>query len=108
MSEERDLFIDNFLVRIHFIIEMIQWTGLAPWEFEFPFPGSLKERRTQTARRAGVREGAQQKRGEGAGPARISVEIVEPAFEVRVVSEQTCAACPVPRKCRTTLAPRIL
>jgi len=20
---------------------MIKWTGLAPWEFEFPFPGSL-------------------------------------------------------------------
>jgi len=28
------------LVRIHFIIEMIRWTGLAPWEFEFPFPSS--------------------------------------------------------------------
>ena len=27
--------------RIHFIIVMIRWTGLAPWEFEFPFPGSL-------------------------------------------------------------------
>jgi len=23
------------------IIVMIKWTGLAPWEFEFPFPGSL-------------------------------------------------------------------
>ena len=23
------------------IIEMIWWTGLAPWVFEFPFPGSL-------------------------------------------------------------------
>ena len=22
-------------------IEMIWWTGLAPWGFEFPFPGSL-------------------------------------------------------------------
>ena len=31
----------RLLVRIHFIIEMIWWTGLAPWEFEFPFPGSL-------------------------------------------------------------------
>jgi len=29
------------LVRIHFIIVMIRWTGLAPWEFGFPFPGSL-------------------------------------------------------------------
>ena len=26
------------LVRIHFIIVMIRWTGLTPWEFEFPFP----------------------------------------------------------------------
>ena len=24
------------LVRIHFIIVMIWWTGLAPWECEFP------------------------------------------------------------------------
>ena len=34
-------FIENLLVRIHLIIEMIWWTGLAPWEFEFPCPGSL-------------------------------------------------------------------
>ena len=32
---EREFFIDNLLVRIHFIIVMIRWTGLAPWEFEF-------------------------------------------------------------------------
>jgi len=38
---EREFFIDNLLVRIHLIIEMIWWTGLATWEFEFPFPGSL-------------------------------------------------------------------
>ena len=38
---EREFFIDNLLVRIHFIIVMIRWTGLAPWELEFPFPGSL-------------------------------------------------------------------
>ena len=38
---ERELFIDNLLVRIHFIIVMIRWTGLAPWEFEFLFPGSF-------------------------------------------------------------------
>ena len=37
----REFFIDNLLVRIHFIIVMIRWTGLAPREFEFPFPGSL-------------------------------------------------------------------
>ena len=38
---EREFFIDNLLVRIHFIIVMLSWTGLARWEFEFPFPGSL-------------------------------------------------------------------
>jgi len=36
-----EFFIGNLLVRIHFIIAMIRWTGLAPWEFEFHFPGSL-------------------------------------------------------------------
>ena len=38
---ERDFFIDNLLLQIHFVIEMIWWSGLAPWEFEFPFPGSI-------------------------------------------------------------------
>ena len=41
IRSEREFFIDNLLVRIHFIIVMIWWTGLAPGEFEFPFPGSL-------------------------------------------------------------------
>jgi len=40
-STSREFFIDNLLVRIHLIIVMIRWTGLAPWGFEFPFPGSL-------------------------------------------------------------------
>ena len=40
-GSERESFIDNLLVRIHFIIVMIRWTGLAPWQFEFLFPGSL-------------------------------------------------------------------
>jgi len=35
------LFIDNLLVRLLFIIETIWWTGLAPWNFEFPFPDGL-------------------------------------------------------------------
>ena len=39
--QEREVFNDNLLVRIHFVIVMIRWTGLAPCEFEFPFPGSL-------------------------------------------------------------------
>ena len=40
-GEGRELFIGNLLVRIHFIIVMIRWTGLAPWEVEFLFPDSL-------------------------------------------------------------------
>ena len=39
--ERERVLIDNLLVRIHFIIVVIRWTGLAPWEFESPFPGSL-------------------------------------------------------------------
>ena len=31
-QREREIFIDNLLVRIHSIIVMIWWTGLAPWE----------------------------------------------------------------------------
>jgi len=31
------MLLDDLLVRIHFIIVMVRWTGLAP----FPFPGSL-------------------------------------------------------------------
>jgi len=38
---QREFFIDNLLGRIHCSIVMIRWTGLAPWEFEFPFPGCL-------------------------------------------------------------------
>ena len=38
---ERELFIDNLLVRIHLIFEMIWRTGLAPWEFDLSCPGSL-------------------------------------------------------------------
>ena len=31
-----EFFLDNLLVRVHFIIVTIRWTGLAPLEFEFP------------------------------------------------------------------------
>ena len=40
-SCQREFFIDNLLIRIHVIIVTIRLTGLAPWEFEFPFPGCL-------------------------------------------------------------------
>ena len=35
---EREFFIDSLLVRVH---RCFWCTGLAPWEFESPFPGSL-------------------------------------------------------------------
>ena len=35
-------FIDNLLVRIRFIIVMIRWAGLAPWEFEFRAPADVQ------------------------------------------------------------------
>ena len=38
------------LVRNHFIIVMIRWTGLAPWELELPFPGSLTSTFLERAR----------------------------------------------------------
>ena len=40
-EREGEFFIDDLLARIHFIIVMIRWIGLAPWEFEVPFSGSL-------------------------------------------------------------------
>ena len=49
----REFYIDNLLVRIHCIIAMIRWTGLAPWEFEFPFPGDGLE--ITRRRRSGFR-----------------------------------------------------
>ena len=33
-----EFFTDNLLVRIHLIIVMIRWTGLAPWEFGGSYP----------------------------------------------------------------------
>jgi len=38
---DREFFIEDLPIRIPSIIEMIWWTGLAPWKFESPFPGSL-------------------------------------------------------------------
>jgi len=44
---KRESFIDNLLVRLHFIIMMIRWTGLAPWEFEFSNALQVAEPRTK-------------------------------------------------------------
>ena len=47
-QREREFFIDNLLVRIQFIIVMIRWTGLAPWEFESTEQLCLPPRRCAT------------------------------------------------------------
>ena len=41
-QREREFFIDNLLVRIHVIIVMIRWTGLAPWEYLDATPWALR------------------------------------------------------------------
>ena len=38
---KRECLIGIILARVHFTIETIWWTGLAPWEFESPFPGTF-------------------------------------------------------------------
>ena len=38
------------LVRIHFIIVMIRWSGLAPWEFQFSEPSSLNQEQFTAAK----------------------------------------------------------
>ena len=57
IGSAREFFIDNILVRIHFIIVMTGWTGLAPWDFEFPFPGSLTSTFLTGARARVLRHG---------------------------------------------------
>ena len=42
VNAEREFFIDNLLVRIHCIIVMIRWTGLAPWELNSLFQVALE------------------------------------------------------------------
>ena len=48
-AREGELFIDNLLVRIHFIIVMIRWTGLAPWESALPAPLACQKRGHQAS-----------------------------------------------------------
>ena len=40
-DREREFFIHNLLIRIHFVIEMMWWMGLATWRFEIHFQGHL-------------------------------------------------------------------
>ena len=59
------------LVWIHFIIAMISWTGLAPREFEFPFPGSLTHLPSKLAKDGFSRAGSGEESG-GEGKSRES------------------------------------
>jgi len=53
---EREIFFGNLLVRNHFIIVMIRWTGLAPWECEFLFQVALHLHSSHTTRWQKLRE----------------------------------------------------
>ena len=81
---EREFFIDNLLVRIHFIIVMIKWTGLAPWDhLHEPFRRELFWPESETlALRQGCRGGLRRlvwgrgcgggARGAGRGAGRVA------------------------------------
>ena len=83
---------------------MIRRTGLAPWEFESPFPGSLTSTFLHQVRGAqhadGVRLHAQlleEPGGHVLGEAR-PVPLVTPELNLRTTSWQKCEA--VPRRAR--------
>ena len=77
----REFFIDNLLVRVHLIIVMIRWTGLAPWEFEFPCPGSLTS--TFLAQRATTRRRARSRRPPPQPPPRPRPQRIAYDMEIR-------------------------
>ena len=89
-SSERDLFIENLLVRIHVIIVMIRWTGLAPWEFESPFPGSLTSTGGEQVH-AGARAGRIARRGASDRPRRRPSRAYPPPENVYHISSDRFA-----------------
>ena len=76
MSTEREFFIDNLMVRIHSIIVMMRWTGLAPKEVGSPFPGSL----VSTFPEKGNRQGGQRPPISGTLTAQKPTEYVFPGY----------------------------
>ena len=64
---EREFFIDNLLVRIHFINVMIRWTGLAPWEFKFPLTQLMGRPKSCTPKQIAAGGGLDVQRGGVAG-----------------------------------------
>ena len=100
----REFFIDNLLVRIHFIIVMIRWTGLAPWEFEFPFPGSRTSMGSAhtPARTGGISELTDYPKVDALGPWFKSVNFKGrrhySVLNLRILNSQKFAA--VPRRAR--------
>ena len=80
----------RWLVRIHFIIVMIRWTGLAPWEFEFPFPGSL----TSTFLVSSGGRGCEVAHGDGA--VLLQIDGVEHQIEQLPADSLSCQPTPYP------------
>ena len=75
----RDTLEDNLQVRIHFVIVMIRWTGLAPWAFEFHF----------LARRRGASPEPWRPRGQPPGleEERIFIELMTPDRKLKAFRE---------------------
>ena len=75
----REFCIDNLLVRSHFIILMIRWTGLAPWEFDSLFQVALLSyRQVQRSCRARGKPG-----DEGPGQCASRVQNAPPETHAR-------------------------
>ena len=68
-AQEREFFIDNLLVRIHFIIVMIRWTGLASGYFvNFRFQNSTVPQYCKIDLEFGFVKESTGKGGPGLGP----------------------------------------
>ena len=52
-ERERDFFMENLLVRIHYIIVMIRWSGLAPWQSDLLMKSSAARAVALTSSRGG-------------------------------------------------------
>ena len=63
-TKEKKFFIGSLLVRIHFIIKTIWWTGLTPWKFESPSSGSLLSSFSKYPGRHTLRQSAEHQKAE--------------------------------------------
>ena len=107
---EREYFIDNLLVRIHFIIMMIWWTGLAPCSNTktttlecFRSTGSTRLQKSAPPQDPNVDPCL----GSKGGPRGVEVLLQEhvlecPCSETRTTIRERVHFSPPPRQCKVT------